>query len=142
MNEQLGNALFGSSLTATRDSDLARNRVVAFVLWRVPLILVALGVIVPDFVGWLWPPGFLWIGAGCTANAIRCGRTHCAIMGPLFLGLGLVSLARALGMIGLDWNTLGVAALTSVALSYLPEFMGRKYLRPDTVCEGSDSEGC
>lgn len=79
----------------------------AFALWRVPLVLVALGIFLPAAQSWLWTTAFLWIGAACTANAFRCGRIHCAIMGPLLLVLGLVSLARTLGVIDLGWNTIG-----------------------------------
>jgi hypothetical protein len=47
-----------------------------------------------------------WFAAGlmCLWNFRSCGRYHCAITGPGFLGIGILSLAEALGTINLqEW---------------------------------------
>ena len=46
----------------------------------------------------------LWIGVACLANALRCGRVHCAVMGGLYPALGLLGMAGSLGAFTLDWN--------------------------------------
>lgn len=63
--------------------DLARGAS-ALLLWGIPVIALIAGA------NWrhglyLWIPAFLVMGGGCLANAARCGRLHCYIMGPLFL---------------------------------------------------------
>ena len=72
---------------------------------------MALGV-----VGILWSIGrpylltiaFTWAGFACVANAKRCGRFHCHITGPLYLGLGLVSGLTGVGLLNINWNWIGM----------------------------------
>jgi hypothetical protein len=114
--------------------DLSQNRLVSFILWRVPWIFIAAGIIWPAPRGALWTLALAWIGAGCLTNALRCGRVHCTVMGPGFLFLSLVSLARTVGLISLHWNLVWGAAVAIVAIAYLPEFFGKKYLRQRPAC--------
>jgi hypothetical protein len=73
----------------------------AWFLWYVPILFVIVGSSWSRGRVWLWVPAFAVMGAGCLANAVRCGRIHCYVTGPLFLlaavfvalsGLGVVSL--------------------------------------------------
>ncbi len=75
-----------------------------------------------------------WIGAACSGNALRCGRVHCSVMGPAFLILAAVGLARAFGWLTLHWNLIGIAAVGVTLLAFLPEFFGKKYPGGDPAC--------
>ncbi len=56
-------------------------------------------------------------------------------MGPLLLVLGLVSLAKTIGIISVSWTLIGVVALAIVAVAYTPEFLGRKYFGSRPSCD-------
>ena len=120
---------------ALKATDLSARRWMNFVLWRVPQLLILVGVAWPDGIGPLWTIGFMWIGAACSANALRCGRVHCSLMGPLFIGLGLISMARTLGLVSFGWGYIGAAALASVLAAYFPEFLGKKYFGARASCD-------
>ena len=68
-------------------------------------------------------------------NAFKCGRTHCVLMAPLFLGLSALSIANELGALALQWQTIGLAGVGSAVVSYVPEWLGHRYLRSATGCE-------
>lgn len=86
--------------------------------------------------GWLLVPGgagplvaaagFAVAGVLCLANAIHCGRVHCAITGPLYLVAAGLFLARTAG-----WSIPGgwiiVGAIVGTALAFVPERMGQLY---------------
>ena len=54
-------------------------------LWCVPIAGVIVGMSWPRGRAWLWIPAFFVMGLACMANAVRCGRLHCYLSGPLFL---------------------------------------------------------
>ncbi len=124
-----------ASGTGLRGTDLTGQKWVSIALWRVPQLLLIVGVIWPDGIGPLWTLGFAWIGVACTTNALRCGRVHCSIMGPALIVLGLVSLANTIGILSISWTFVGVAALTVVAVAFVPEFLGRKYFGSGPSCD-------
>lgn len=77
----------------------------------------------------VWAAALAWMGTGCTLNALRCGRRHCLISGPvLWLGAiatGLVALGALPGR-----NALGDAVngtLAVAALSFLAEWIWGSY---------------
>jgi hypothetical protein len=83
--------------------------------------------------GLIWALALGWMGTGCALNALRCGRRHCFISGPV-LWLGAIAAGFvALGFIS-GQNALGEAvngALALAALSFLSEwfwglYVGRK----------------
>jgi hypothetical protein len=91
----------GSTQCSARD---LTGRKTAWFLWYVPILLVIVGSSWDRGRLWLWVPAFAVMGAGCLANAVRCGRTH-YVTGPLFIlaaafvalsGLGVVSLHPSL----------------------------------------------
>ncbi|MFQ5529050.1 MAG: hypothetical protein ACE5FP_01750 [Gemmatimonadota bacterium] len=127
--------LTGASTFETRAGDLSRSKLTSLLLWRLPLVLIAVGLLWEPFRGILWSGGFGWIGTSCTVNAFRCGRAHCALMGPLFLVLSAVTVAQTVGAVAVGWTTLGLAGVGSVLLSYLPEWLGLQYLGAAPDCE-------
>ena len=104
----------------------------AFFLWCIPLAVgfaasrlgLPLGVAAA-----IWSALFVWMGAGCLINALRCHRLHCYIAGPVFFLGALVTALLAAGM------ALGPHALTNTVgftlalalLSFLPEMIWRRY---------------
>jgi hypothetical protein len=127
--------LLGVSTFDVRPSDLSSKKLLSFMLWRVPLLLLVVGSIWEPLRGALWSGGLGWIGLSCVANAFKCGRVHCALMGPLFLALSLATIAETLGAIAAGWTTLGLAGVASVLVSYVPEWFGRRYFRSASSCE-------
>lgn len=117
---------------ATR-GDLVADRRTWWLLWGAPIGLLLLGWSVPSFQGPFWSVGLLWIGAACTANALRCRRVHCTIMGPAYLALGLVALANALGVLSLPWQWIGTGALVALLVAYMPEWLGKKYFAETSI---------
>ena len=76
-----------------------------------------------------WAIALAWMGTGCALNALRCGRRHCFISGPvLWLGAiatGLVALGILSGR-----NALGEAVngtIVLAALSFLSEWFWGLY---------------
>jgi hypothetical protein len=108
--------------------DLASSRT-GLVIWGVPALLVLVGVALPGLRALLWSVGFFAAGAACVANARRCGRTHCYITGPLYLGLSAASALIGLGVLSWSWASLLFLWGTGTILAYLPEFLGKRYLR-------------
>jgi hypothetical protein len=78
-----------------------------------------------------WSLAFAWMGTGCALNALRCGRRHCFISGPV-LWLGAIATALvALGILS-GRNTLGAivnGTLALAVLSFLPERFCSLYTR-------------
>ena len=91
----------------TTPSDLAGTRASLSRIWGIPIGMAFIGGFWHAGAPVLWPISFLWIGAACSANALRCRRVHCTIMGPTFLVLGLLSALTAVGALALSWSLLG-----------------------------------
>lgn len=63
----------------------------------------------------MWFFGFLVGGAGCVANAARCGRRHCYLTGPaLLLGAGYMGLVGLHSVVMNENLVLGVVAGAAV----------------------------
>lgn len=78
--------------------------------------------------GWLMTICAAWFGAACYINGRRCGRTHCVIDGyllPLLSVVGLLNLAR---VTHLTWQWYMDIFWVVIAMSFVPEFLGLKYL--------------
>ncbi|MBU6442850.1 MAG: hypothetical protein KGR48_02975 [Alphaproteobacteria bacterium] len=111
---------------------LAKFPLVVAIFW-VPILAIAITGYVP--VGGavrtaVWTAGCLLMSTACFINAMRCGRLHCYLTGPLFLLGGLASLFYGLGLLPLGkpgWGIIGYTLLAGVVLlTYLPErFLGR-----------------
>ncbi len=98
-------------------------------LWGLPLLLIALGLLWSPMRAPLWTVAFLWAGLACVVNAARCGRVHCYVTGPLYLGLAGVSALNGLGLLSWEWRSVGVLFVMGTALAYAPEFVGKQYVR-------------
>ncbi len=93
------------------------NSKTACLLWGLPIGLIVAGnAWIPGRIG-LWIAAFLIAGLGCLANAARCGRTHCYLTGPLYLGAALFVALSALGVVRLHpgWLLIIVIAVTCIA---------------------------
>ncbi len=75
--------------------------------WILIAYMVLVGFLAPeDLELWAFAAGWFAIGIACLWNFNSCGRIHCSITGPGFIGLGIVTLLEAAGMIDLpDWVT-------------------------------------
>jgi len=80
----------------------------------------------PEIKLWALTAGWFVIGAACLWNFFSCGRIHCLITGPGFVGLGIFTLLQAVGLIELPlWITwAGFAAIMGVGFGI--EFINRK----------------
>jgi hypothetical protein len=66
-----------------------------------------------------WAAALAWMGTGCALNALRCGRRHCYVSGPvLWLG-GIAAGLVAIGIIS-GRNALGEVVNGTIALAALP----------------------
>ena len=96
--------------------------------WGLPALLLLVGVFWGGVRAPLWSVAFLLGGAACVANAARCGRAHCYVAGPLYLGLSAVSALIGVGVISGSWWWVGAAFLIGTLLAYVPEFLGKRYV--------------
>ncbi len=117
---------------APDELDLTRRAMTRLALWQLPALALVAGIFVTP--GWrtiVWTAALAVAGAGCVANASRCGRVHCYFTGPFYLLTAAVTLAYGLGVLPLGpdgWLWIGlVLAVGSWILGYLPEQIWSKY---------------
>jgi len=80
----------------------------------------------PEIELWALAAGWFVLGTACLWNFFSCGRIHCQITGPGFLGLGIVTLLLAAGLIELPvWGT-WVAFAAIMAVGFGLEFRSKK----------------
>lgn len=122
--------------TTSESRDILRNRwLVGAVYWLPALALIASGFfdIGPGLRAAVWVVALTTMGAGCVANALRCGRVHCYLTGPFFLVMAIVALLYGLGVVPLGgdgWNILGLIVLVgALALWFVPEVFFGRYRR-------------
>ncbi len=106
--------------------DLTRG-VSSWLLWYLPIALLIAGGAWPRDHSWLWTLAFAVMGAGCLANAWRCGRLHCFVTGPLFVLAAIWSLLSAVGVVSLHPNILVLVVLGIVLLAHLAEIPFGRY---------------
>ena len=75
---------------------------------------------------------FLWAGAACVVNAVRCRRVHCFFTGPLYLGLGVISALIGLDVLAWRWRTVGFLFVVGTLGAFAPELVGKRYARRTT----------
>ena len=118
----------------TRSRDILTNPGLVLVFFGLPVMAMVLaGRADVDF-GWrtvVWTAALTTMGAACLVNALRCGRIHCYLTGPLFLALGVIALLFGLGVLPLGrngWNLIGLTTLVgAVLLCCVPEGLFGKY---------------
>ena len=116
-------------------SDLLSRPMTAFLWWCVPLAIGFAGQLAglsQRMVAALWAVSFIWMGTGCILNAIRCGRLHCYMAGPIFVLAALAEVFAAFGsrFFGAHAQTnIAGAALLLALISFAPELIRGHYLR-------------
>ncbi len=122
------------STTTGKSRDILSNPWLAFAVWWLPAIAIAVAGSSELRSGWrtiVWTASLSIMGAACIVNALQCKRVHCYITGPFFLLMALVTLLFGLGVVPLGrngWNWLGLTILIgAVALWCLPELVWGKY---------------
>ena len=121
-------------MTSGRQKDMARKPVSAFLWWCLPIMLgAASGLARLTFreQAEVWAAAFAWMAAGCFLNALRCHRLHCYVSGPVFLAGAIAAGVLAAGVTHFAPNALSydiAITLVLVAMSFIPESSGRKYL--------------
>jgi hypothetical protein len=108
--------------------DLTSQRWPQF-LWTISLGAFIAGCFFPSWRALLWSTGLILAGLLCVVNAVRCGRLHCYITGPLFLLGGIVSALRGLGLLSWSWNAIGNVVAVGAVISCLLECLGGRYVR-------------
>ncbi len=96
--------------------------------------MVAAGFLLPDeYARWATTVGWFACGLLCIWNLKSCGRYHCAITGPGFLGIGILSLVEALGIINfqewIQWAILAVVLAIGFGLEYRYKLKEGTYYR-------------
>ena len=124
---------FRPEILAVPDNSSTRNDLVLsrafWFLWGMPMALGVSAIFWSLGRPYLLAVAFTWAGLACVVNAKRCGRFHCHITGPLYLGLGLVSGLTGLGILNVEWNWIGLIFATGTLIAYLAEFTGWRYVR-------------
>jgi hypothetical protein len=110
------------------DKDLV-SRNTFWLLWGLPVAVVLLGAYLgPLARALIWPPAFLVMAAGCFVNAVRCGRLHCYLTGPLFLAAAGASVLVGLDVLALPWSWIGIGTLGGTVLACVPEWTRGRYV--------------
>ena len=111
--------------------DLVASKL-AWMVWGVPIALVAVGALWGAARVLLWAPSLVVMGAACVANAARCGRLHCYLTGPLFLLGAVATILDSLEVvrIGSEW-ILGGLVMGS-ALGFGLEWARGRYVGRDS----------
>jgi len=120
------------------EKDWCRGKTTFFFGWVIPIIFFATGFLghpglhlfTSALTNVLWITALFWVGMACTINGAKCGRSHCRYMGPFSLLAGVVAALLAFGVIHLSWGIFWPIYGVGVLISFLPEFMGKKYIRP------------
>lgn len=112
----------------TSARDLTRGTS-AWLLWCLPIALLLVGGAWHRGMAWLWTVAFAVMGAGCAVNAMRCGRLHCHVTGPLFLLAAIWSLLSASGVVALHPNVLMLVVIAIAVLAHLAEIPFGRYRR-------------
>ena len=136
-----------SSVTTSKSRDILCNRWLACVVFWLPGIAIVAAASTGFPGAWrtaVWTVSLCIMGAGCIANALRCGRVHCYLTGPFFLLMALVTLLYGLGVMPLGrngWNLIGGTILIgTIALWCLPEMLLGKYRKARAnLATGGDS---
>ncbi len=119
---------------AAAKRDFVNDRLTNFLLWKAPaLVMIATGLLEMGMTarGLVWAASLTTLAGGCIANALRCGRVHCYITGPFFLGTAIVAVLLGAGVFdagAYGWPILGFGALGGgLLLTHVPEWLWGRY---------------
>jgi hypothetical protein len=127
-----------------RATDWVATRRSLTLAWGLPSLALAISLFVePPARAWIWVASLLWMGSAYSANARRCGRTHCYFTAPLFFVMAFVALLDGLGLLALGaraWTWLGLGLVIGTAgLWWGTERLWGRFLRFDL--HGQESIG-
>jgi hypothetical protein len=114
-------------------ADWSSDRRSYVLAWGLPTALLILAIFMPPPIRTaVWAGALIWMGVACIANAARCGRTHCYLTGPLFLGHGDGYVAHGIGVISVGsqgWLWIGIAIAVGTAVLWIvPERLFGRFL--------------
>lgn len=115
--------------------DLSKKRASFMFGWGIPILVLVSVNFLEAYVSarpiiLMMSGAYIWMGAGCIINAMRCGRLHCYVSGPTMLIGGLLILLVGFNIISLGpirVMHISYATILIVALSFLPEIFAGSY---------------
>lgn len=108
--------------------DLVRNR--GFLaMWALTLVLIVGQIVWPQANVFLAPALLASWGVFCSFNALRCGRMHCRIMGPLCLAGAVTLILMSRGIVPLSGDGFNAILLAGIAAAFGVEAVFGKYGR-------------
>lgn len=114
--------------------DLTNDRKSLLRIWGPPILLIVIGSIGGSIGLWqeaitgvLWTAGIFWFGFQCLRNGLHCGRIHCLLLGIFYPIMGLLILGMTFALVNLNQNIFWIIFIVGTALSFGPEFLGKKY---------------
>lgn len=121
------------SLERSSGRDILQSYGSTAVLYGLPIIAIVTSGFVAQKPIWhdvIWIAALTTMGLTCTVNAVRCGRVHCYMTGPLLLLGAFVALLDALAVIHLGrsgWSLLSGALIVGALFAYcvLESALGR-----------------
>lgn len=80
---------------------ISKRREIPFWGWLAVIAYMVLvdNLMPSEYEGWALVLGWFAAGTMCLVNFSSCGRYHCKITGPGFLGLGMLALLETIGII-------------------------------------------
>ena len=110
-----------------RRDDLVRGRSAVW-FWYLPVTALVASAPMGDARGWIWCPALTLMGAACVANAVRCGRRHCYLTGPVFLIAAALSVLQGTHLLSVGWNWIAGGTVLGWAIGYLLEWSNGSYV--------------
>lgn len=133
--------------TAHASRDIFRSWWTTSAVFGLPIFAIfAAGfpVLAPGWRTAAWVVALSTMGAGCLANALRCGRVHCYFTGPFFLIMAIGALLYGFGIVPLDrfgWNAFAAIVLVGTLILYfVPESLVGRYRREREITKNHNHE--
>ncbi len=106
---------------------LTKNEVPRWTWWILIAYMVIAAFAFPSELQlWALSIGWFVFGGFCVLNYKSCGRIHCAITGPGFIGIGFVTLLEAVSLIDIPNWVIWAAFGMVLAIGYGLEFRNKK----------------
>ncbi len=96
----------------------ARRREIPLLGWLAAIAYMVLfdNLMPSEYEGWALVAGWFALGTMCLVNYNSCGRYHCKITGPGFLGLGVLAALETMGLVIPQLGSLGLLFLACLWL--------------------------
>jgi hypothetical protein len=98
-------------------------------MWALTLVLIVGQIVWPQANVFLAPALLASWGVFCSFNALRCGRMHCRIMGPLCLAGAVTLILMSRGIVPLSGDGFNAILLAGIAAAFGVEAVFGKYGR-------------